>query len=99
MASGTTKPTARGSSGAAKKNISPISGARPKTAHGSGMSVGTTSFAAHLRSRCEEIGLQALAEALDRLEAPWEEDVTEHTARPVEQVSRPAADLCRKEAA
>jgi hypothetical protein len=41
------------------------------------MASGTPNFADHLRTRCEEIGLQVLAEALDRLEAPWEGEVNE----------------------
>ena len=41
------------------------------------MASGAPNFADHLRTRCEEIGLQVLAQALDRLEAPWEGEVSE----------------------
>jgi hypothetical protein len=76
MASGITKSTTDRFNGTTKKNTSPVSGKRPKTTHGSGMSAGTTNFADHLRSRCETIGVSALADALDRLEAPCEDEVT-----------------------
>jgi hypothetical protein len=55
------------------------------------MASASPNFADHLRSRCEEIGLQVLAEALDRLEAPWEGDVSEQATQQVDDSSAPHA--------
>jgi hypothetical protein len=55
----------------------PISGSGSATAYRSGMSAEASRFADHLLTRCEQIGLPGLAEALDRLEAPLEGEVKE----------------------
>jgi hypothetical protein len=82
------------------EKVGPDSGSTSPTPYGSGMDSGTTNFADHLRGRCEEVGLEALAEALDRLEAPWEGNVNEHAPRPVEARSHVDAELrSRMEAA
>lgn len=98
MAFGTTKSTADQLGRTAKCFSPSASGKRPKTPDGCGMSAGTTNLADHLRNRCEEIGLQVLAEALDRLETPLEEDVSEQAMCPVDG---PLSDhrACQKAAA
>jgi hypothetical protein len=56
--------------------MSRVSGNAPQTPDVSGMPAGTTNFAEHLRRRCQEIGPNALAAALDRLESPCVDEVS-----------------------
>lgn len=82
MSTGTLGSAGKAPRNAAKRGSPPVSGIALQTPDIAGMDAGTNRFSAHLRRRCEEIGVDALAAALDRLESHCADEVMPSDATP-----------------